>query len=111
MPDEDQEHKVTVKMEGIKPPKNLILTGDQANFMKYRQLFEIYLDAAGLTSAEESRKIAIFLNSAGEEAVEVFNTFKVRPTKLASLLDEFQRYTQPRKRTLINSYEFLQLKQ
>lgn len=49
-----------------------------SNFHKFMQVlvFDIYLSADDLSFAENERKISIFLNLAGEEAVDVFNTFK-----------------------------------
>ncbi|KAL4715842.1 hypothetical protein ACJJTC_006421 [Scirpophaga incertulas] len=98
-------------MEGVKPPKGLILSGPNQNYSKFKQMFLIYIDAAGLTKCEENRKIAIFLNAAGEEAVEVYNTFQSKIDTLEGLIQAFQNYIEPRKTLILNTYEFLKTKQ
>lgn len=100
-------------MEGIKPPKNLILTGEGANWKKFKQLFTIYLQATGLATAAEDRKIAIFLNCAGEEAIDVYNAHlddKCK-AKLETILVELDKYSEPRKNLVLNTYELLHMRQ
>lgn len=98
-------------MEGIKPPCGLVLTGDNSNLEKFIQLFNLYITAANLQNDTEQRKIALFLTAAGEEAVEVYNSFNVKHDTLDDLLKEFKVFVQPRKNTLIKTYQFLNLKQ
>ncbi|KAL4718190.1 hypothetical protein ACJJTC_013132 [Scirpophaga incertulas] len=66
---------------------------------------------ANLEDAPEQRKIALFLNAAGEEAVEVYNTFNKKFERLEDVVTEFKSYSQPRKGTLINTYQFLNIRQ
>lgn len=100
-------------MEGIKPPSGLILSGDGGNWHKFKQQFKVYLEASGLSSVKEERKIAIFLNVAGEEAVDVYNShMKEDEVKtLANLIANFDTYVEPRKNIITNSFKFFNLKQ
>jgi len=45
------------------------------NWKRFKQLFDIYLLASGWNKSDD-RKIAILLNLIGEDALEVYNTFK-----------------------------------
>ena len=59
-------------------PAKLEFEGNVAeNYRRFRQQFEIYMAATGLnaTSVPKKKQPAILLNIAGEEAIEVFNTF------------------------------------
>lgn len=48
------------------------------NWSTWNQKFEIFLLASGKLYADVSVKIATFLNSIGEEGVEIFNTFNIK---------------------------------
>ncbi|KAL4709952.1 hypothetical protein ACJJTC_003915 [Scirpophaga incertulas] len=74
-------------------------------FFKYNIL------VANFEDASEQRKIALFLNAAGEEAVEVYNTFNKKFERLEDVVTEFKSYSQARKGTLINTYQFLNIRQ
>lgn len=100
-------------MEGIKPPTGLVLTGDGANWHRFKQQFQLYLEAVGLSGAKEERKIALFLNVAGEDAVDVFNSH-VKPNEnktLNNLIEQFDAYVEPRKNIITSSFKFFNLKQ
>lgn len=47
------------------------------NWKKFSQQFDIYHKATGMIDKEDETKIAIFLNVAGENAIDVFNTLKL----------------------------------
>ena len=46
------------------------------NWRRFKKQYKIYLTASGSEKKDDSIKIAIFLNFAGEDAIEVFNTFQ-----------------------------------
>ena len=59
-------------------PAKLEFEGNVAeNYRQFRQQFEIYMSATGFdaTNVPKKKQAAILLNIAGEEAIEVFNTF------------------------------------
>lgn len=64
-------------MDGLKPPSGLELQhGNLAeNWRRFRQRFELYVAASGGASKPAKVQFSLFLHIAGEEAVEVYNTF------------------------------------
>ena len=44
------------------------------NWRRFKQQYEIYLTASASEKKDDTVKIAILLNFAGEDAIEVFNT-------------------------------------
>lgn len=111
MPDEEATPPVHT-VDGLRPPKGLKLSGADANWKKYKQLFEIYIEAAGLEKVRENRKIAIFLNAGGEEVVEVYNTLKEKDKgSLKALFSALDAYAEPLKSLVLKTYEFLNYRQ
>lgn len=100
-------------MEGIKPPTSLILSGEGANWPRFKQQLEIYLEAVVLADAKEERKIALFLNVAGEDAVDVFNSHikTIEVKTLDALIKKFDAYVEPRKNIITNSFKIFNMKQ
>ena len=102
-------------MEQFKPPECLSLEGNVAeNWRKWRQRFQIYLEATEADAEDEKRQCSIFLYVIGEEALEVFNTFTfdrdADPSesrdKLSTLYDKFQKYCDPRKNITFERHKF-----
>lgn len=96
-------------------PSKLSLTGNlSVNWRKFRQSFEIYVAAAGLVKRNNDLKVATFLNLIGEEALEVYNNFEKdkdeegneAPETLASLLQKFEKYCNPKKNVLHARFVF-----
>ena len=62
-------------MNNIQPPPNLNLTGNlQENWKRFKQRFELYLQAIEADEKSDEWKIALFLTVAGPESIKVFNT-------------------------------------
>ena len=62
--------------EGFAKPSLLILEGNVAeNWRRFKQKFEIYLVASGHDKKTKKEKTCILLNLAGEQAIEIYNTF------------------------------------
>ena len=84
-------------------PGKLDFEGNVAeNFRRFRQQLEIYMSAAGFDAETTPKKkqVAIILNIAGEEAIEVFNTFTFTEEEKddpAVLLTKFQHHCEPKK--------------
>lgn len=92
-------------------PAVLSFEGNVAeNFRKFKQNFEIYLKASGLTTKTNDQKVAILLNAIGEEGVEIYNTFKFETDtdkdNLEKVLSEFEKYTSPKKNVVYERYKF-----
>ena len=81
----------------------------QENWRRFQQSFKIYMEACGHNKEKEiteARKVAILLNVVGEEALEVYNTFKVKEVTLENVLKEFENYCNPKKNILYSRYVF-----
>lgn len=92
-------------------PDALVLTGNLAeNWRVFREAFEIYIEAAGLTSASNKRQVAIFLNLVGKEGLERYNTLTFENAednkKIEQVLNAFQDYCKPKKNILHSRYIF-----
>nr|XP_018905063.1 PREDICTED: uncharacterized protein K02A2.6-like [Bemisia tabaci] len=89
-------------------PAKLSLDGNLSeNWKTFKEAFRIYLIASGLDEKNDSRKIAIFLNFIGEEALRVHETIKKETdTKLAEVLQTWQEYCNPKKNTLHSRFLF-----
>ncbi len=62
--------------EAYNKPSQVQLNGNVAeNWRRFVQQFEIYLAAAEKTDADDKIKVAMLLNFAGEDALEIYNTF------------------------------------
>lgn len=96
-------------------PSQLKLQGNlRENFKRFKQSFEIYLLASGLDKIEDERKIAILLNCIGEEALEVYNTFKMpslKKEKYDDVMKVFETYCNPKKDILHARFLFYSRKQ
>ena len=86
-------------MNQLKAPTELRLSGNvQDNWNKFKQRFELYLTATGMSDKPEQRKVALFLTMAGPEALEVYNTFTFTEderNKLQPILDKFEAHCSP----------------
>lgn len=100
-------------MEGLRPPINLILSGPSENFYGFKRKFLNYIEAAGLTEKSEERKIALFLNLAGDDAMDVYMTSmeELKIKSLEKLLEQFEKHIKPRKNIIANSYKFFNMAQ
>lgn len=64
----------------LPPPKALCLSGNASeNFKLFKQQYELYVNAIGLSTASKERRSAILLNLAGEEALKIYNGFTWAP--------------------------------
>ena len=65
-------------MNSFKPPSTLNLEGNVAeNWRKWKQRFQLYMEASGTMNKPEKQRVAIFLHLIGEEALEIYNTFSL----------------------------------
>ena len=83
-------------------PSPLDLNGNVSdNWRKFLQRFKIYLLATEKDQKPVAQQTAIFLHVAGEEAMEVYNTFTFGEnedrTNLEHVIDKFTKYCTPKK--------------
>ncbi|KAL4719961.1 hypothetical protein ACJJTC_001379 [Scirpophaga incertulas] len=93
-------------------PKELSVSGDLAeNWRQFRQSLEIFLLASGLTNTDSERKLAILLNVIGEHGLKIYNNFNLSNATYENVLEEFQRYCEPKRNILHARYIFQTRKQ
>nr|XP_058971272.1 uncharacterized protein K02A2.6-like [Pocillopora verrucosa] len=107
----------------LPPPKALCLSGNASeNFKLFKQQYELYVNAIGLSTASKERRSAILLNLAGEEALKIYNGFTWAPAvgdpegeehvpaedKLDPelILEKFQRFCTPKTNVTYERYKF-----
>ena len=103
-------------MDSFKPPAALSLQGNPSeNWRRWIQRFDLYLTASGKIKEDEKVQCAILLHVIGEEALEIYNTFKFAtgedPNKISVLKKKFEDYVNPRKNTVFERYRFWECKQ
>ncbi|KAJ8029680.1 hypothetical protein HOLleu_29132 [Holothuria leucospilota] len=89
-------------MERYKPPPPLSLQGNLAeNFKRWKQRFQLYLEASELSTKPEKHQCAVLLHVAGDEALELYNTFtfadEESKEKVNDVLKKFEEFCNPRK--------------
>lgn len=100
------------KMDGIgfKPPKNVVFNKDAyENLENFLKSLDIYMRATGLDGKEDSTKVAILLNLAGEEAQKRFRTFGLseeKKKKFTEVVKAFQDYCKPLRNETYDRYKF-----
>ena len=81
---------------------------------RFKQQFQKYLVASGSQDKDDTNKIAILLNFAGEDAIEVFNTFEFsegEDKKLDKVIKQFETYCSPRKNVVFERYQLWKITQ
>ena len=89
-------------MDRLQPPGPLNLQGNLAeNWRRWRQRFELFSSASGLSEKDEKVQSATLLHVAGEEALEIYNTFawdhEGDENKVNTIMAKFEAYCYPRK--------------
>ena len=89
-------------MEQIKHLEPLSLDGNLSeNWRRWKQHFELYLDASGIGEKSEKSQATTLLHVVGPEALEVYNTFKWDHDgdgmKVKPIMAKFEAYCNPRK--------------
>ena len=85
------------------PPEPLNLTGNNIaeNWRRWKQRFELFSLASGLSEKDEKVQAATLLHTAGAEALEVYNTFAWEndedKNKVEKIKEKFQAYCNPRR--------------
>ena len=97
--------------KNLHPPEKLSLEGNlKENFRKFKQQFELYLIATGLSEKDESIKYSTLLHVIGTESLEIYNTFTWTNAgddkKVKEILAKFEQYTNPRKNVAYERHIF-----
>ncbi|XP_031334069.1 uncharacterized protein K02A2.6-like [Photinus pyralis] len=100
-------------MDGLfKPPDPLVLDGNiSENWRKFEQRFDLFLVAADLDKKAEGKKVAVFLNVIGEDALELYNTFtfteeEKKEKTLTLIKQKFTEYCSPKKNVIFERFKF-----
>ena len=93
-------------------PCSLDLNGNVSdNWRKFLQRFKIYILATEKDQKPVAQQTAIFLHVAGEEAMEVYNTFTFGENEdrmnLEHVIDKFTNYCTPRKKCSVRKIPIL----
>ena len=89
-------------MDKLQPPGPLNLQGNLAeNWRKWKQQFQLFSSASGLSEKDKKVQSAMLLHLAGEEALEIYNTFTWDSdgdeNKVNTIMAKFEAYCNPRK--------------
>ncbi|XP_049269009.1 uncharacterized protein LOC119382232 [Rhipicephalus sanguineus] len=98
-------------MEALPPPERLVLSEAPAeNWTKFRQRMELYFKATTTTPQRtKAQKAAIFLHVAGQEAIDVFNTFQLTNEQREDydvIVQKFEEYCSPKRNETYERYVF-----
>ena len=102
-------------VKNLHPPEKLLLTGNlKENVRKFKQQFQIYLTAAGISNSEEEVKCATLLHVIGPDATEIFNTFRWNQEgdtpgddkKLDKVLSKIEKYCSPKSNLTYERHQF-----
>lgn len=109
--EEFQDYDMGTPMEYKMPSAlNLESMGDNLQKWKnFKQQLEIFITAAGLDRASETRKSAILLNFIGKEGQDIyFNILKQNQENLKyeELVRKFDEYFEPQHNELVSSFKF-----
>ena len=89
-------------MDKLQPPGTLSFAGNVAeNWRKWKQRFQVYLTASGIDAKDQKVQSATLLHVAGEEALEIYNTFTWDndgdDEKVSAIMAKFEAHCNPRK--------------
>ena len=96
--------------ELVQRPKELTLSGNIAeNWRKFKRQWDLYSDATEVEKKTPKQQVAIFLNVAGVEATELYDSWETIPADdltLKAVTDKFQTHCQGVVNIVIYRYKF-----
>lgn len=105
----------TVKMDYVKKVENLVLEGNCAdNWKRFKQHYDIFEVAAEITTKSEEVRIATFLNTIGNEALDVFNSFDLTSNErknYKAIINAFEVFCKVRVNETYERFKFFKRKQ
>ncbi|XP_024942173.1 uncharacterized protein LOC107269153 [Cephus cinctus] len=94
----------------MKAPPPLSFDGNvKENWLKWKQRFDLYMEATELDTKPEARRIAVFLHTIGEEALEKYNTFNLSADdkkKFDAVAAAFENYCTPKANETVERHVF-----
>ena len=97
-------------MNQLPPPKPLSFVGNVAeNWRRWIQQFRLYLNATGFDKKPTQVQCSTLLKVAGEEALEIFNTFGLSDedkVKIDVVIKKFEEYCTPQKNVTYERHVF-----
>ena len=98
-------------IDKLSPPEALNFDGNTAdNWHRWKQRFEIFSLASGLSGKDTKIQAATFLHVAGMEALEIYNTFTWDSDEDKGEVDKitkkFDEYCNPRKNVTWERHKF-----
>lgn len=107
--------RIPVHMDFIRKVDKLCLEGNVAeNWRVFKQNFDIFATAIELDAKKQEVQVAIFLNTIGPEAVEVFNTLNLsteNAAKYEEVIKAFSEFCKPKKNEVYETYMFFNRRQ
>ena len=98
------------KWDSLKQPKPLSFEGNVAeNWRRWIQQFKLYLVATARDKKSDAVQCSTLLTVAGEEAIEVYNTFNLTEEEtddIGVLIKKFQDYCIPKKNVTFERHVF-----
>ena len=105
-----QKWDISADMEGLKPPKRMVLEGNLSeNWKRWKRNFEWFSTATGMAEKAEQLQCATLLHCIGEDAAEVYGTFQFEADevdKIDPLLKKFEDYFTPKKNLTFERHRF-----
>ena len=100
----------TMEVSTMKTPPPLSFDGNiKENWKKWKQRFDLYMEATALDTKPEARRIAVFLHTIGEEALEKYNTFNLSADdkkKFDAVAAAFENYCTPKANETVERHVF-----
>lgn len=91
----------------VPPPPDF--NGNTENYKRFKQRINIYMTVNGLHEKSDEVKVAILLNTVGEEGIEIFNNFglsDVDQMKFDLVLKKFDDHLLPKKNIVYERFLF-----
>ena len=98
-------------MANLSQPTPLDLTGNIAeNWKRFKQRFELYNVASGMSLKDEKSQTSMLLHVIGDGALDIYNTFVFAQSgdsmKLEKVLDKFESYCMPKRNVTYERHKF-----
>lgn len=93
----------------FRPPEPLQLDGNIAeNWKKFSQKIDNFMIAAGFSTKPDDKKLAVFLNLIGDDALDLYNTFDfgTQVKTLELVKNKFDEYCLPKKNVIFERFVF-----
>ena len=94
----------------LKPPRNLSFEGNVSeNWRRWLQQLRLYYAATGIDKKSEKIQCSTLLAIAGEDAIEVFNTFTFEEDdndKIGPLIAKFEQHCTPKRNVTYERHVF-----